>query len=136
MRLTPYDTECLYLAKEYIDVDMTRHYTITEIAKHAGLNTTKLRTGFKKLFGMGLYHYLKEQRLQKGKYLLENTYKPLKDISHALGYKHTCNFITAFRKRFGKSPGTWRSQILFWLTMIMQNLQQLFCEMGYDPDCW
>ncbi len=36
MKLTPYDTECLYLAKKYIDADMTRHHTIPEIAEHAG----------------------------------------------------------------------------------------------------
>jgi AraC-like DNA-binding protein len=108
MRLSSYDLECLENAKTFIDADMNRHHTIAEIAAHSGMNTSKLRAGFKQLYGQGLYHYLKEQRLEKAKYLLETSDKSLKQISHLLGYKHTCNFITNYRKRFGKGPASWR----------------------------
>lgn len=109
MLLNQYDIECIKKAKTFIDKDITKHYTIGEIAIYAGINTTKLRAGFKKLFDTGLYRYLKEQRMSKGKYLLENTDQSLAVISGALGYKHTCNFITAFRKKYEKTPRAWRS---------------------------
>jgi AraC-like DNA-binding protein len=109
MRLTPYDIECIQKAKAFIDADMSRHHTIPEIAAHAHINTSKLRAGFKALFGTGLFSYLKEQRLQEGKYLLENSHKNLKEISRRVGYKHTCNFNTAFKKQYGKAAGSWRS---------------------------
>jgi len=108
MRLTPYDIECLQKAKAFIDADMSRHHTIAEIAAHAHISTTKLKEGFKELFGSGLFHYLREERLEKGKYLLENSGKNLKQISRLLGYKHTCNFNTAFKKRYGKAAGKWK----------------------------
>jgi len=87
---------------------MRYHHTIAEISEYALINTSKLRTGFKKLFGLGLFNYLKEQRLQKGKYLLENSEKSLTEISQLLGYKYDFNFNTAFKKRFGRPPGSYR----------------------------
>jgi len=108
MRLSSYDIECIQRAKNFIDSDIRHHHRISEIAAYALINSAKLRAGFKQLFGSGLFHYLAEQRLRQGKYLLENTDKSLKEISHLLGYKHTCNFNTAFKKRFGRTAGSCR----------------------------
>ncbi len=107
--LTKYDKECFDNAKELIHKDPSRHYTIEEIAKYVGFSTSKLKTGFKKLFGMGLYKYLHRERMEKGKYLLENTEKNLKEISHSLGYKYSNNFSTSFKKQFGISPSAQRN---------------------------
>lgn len=104
------DIERIQIAKNFIDSDMSRHHSIPEIATHAKISATKLKAGFRELFGMGLFHYLIEQRMQKAKYLLENTDKPLKIISHNLGYKHISNFIIAFKKRFGVTPNSWRNK--------------------------
>jgi len=112
MHVTLYDIECLQKAKDLVDADLMRHYTIPEITRHAGISATKLKSGFRQLFGMGLYQYHKEQRLIKAADLLENSHKTLKEISYSLGYKHTCNFITAFKKRYGKPPGQWKNSSL------------------------
>jgi len=106
---TKYDIECLQKARQLIHKNPARHYTIPEIAKHVAFSSSKLKKGFKKLFGMGLYKYLQYERLEKGKYLLENTEKTLKEISRTLGYKYENNFSTSFKKKFGKSPGAWRN---------------------------
>jgi len=108
MLLPPYDMECIQNAKAIIDRDITMHYTIADIAARVGINTTKLTSGFRKVYGIGVYEYLRDQRLEKGKYLLENTWKSLKEISRMLGYKHCCNFNTAFRKKYGKPARVWR----------------------------
>ena len=107
---TRYDIECLNKAKELIHKDPAKHYTIPEIARHVALSPTKLKSGFKKLFGMGLYKYLQQQRMEKGKYLLENSEKTLKDISRSLGYKYSNNFSTSFKKQFGMPPEAWRKK--------------------------
>jgi AraC-like DNA-binding protein len=112
MHINPYDIECLQKAKDLVDADLVRHYTIPEITRHAGISATKLKSGFRQLFGMGLYQYHKEQRLLKAADLLENSNKTLKQISYSLGYKHTCNFLTAFKKRYGMPPGQWKNSLL------------------------
>lgn len=118
MRFSDYDIECIQSAKAFIDADLNRHHTIAEVAVHCGINTSKLRLGFKVLYGQGPYHYLKEQRLEKAKYLLESTHKSLKQIAHDLGYNHTCNFITSYRKRFGEGPASWRRHVMMWLIFL------------------
>ena len=107
---TKYDIECLHKAKQLIHKDPSKHYTIPEIARHVGFSTSKLKTGFKKLFGMGLYKYLQQQRMEKGKHLLENSEKTLKDISRSLGYRYSNNFSTSFKKLFGIPPEGWRKK--------------------------
>ncbi|HEX8334923.1 MAG TPA: AraC family transcriptional regulator [Segetibacter sp.] len=109
--LTKYDIECLNNAKGLIDKDPSQHYTIPEISRHVGLSPTKLKSGFKTLYGMGIYKYLQQQRLEKGRYLLENSEKTLKEISRSLGYKYKNNFSTSFRKKFGIPPGEWKSTV-------------------------
>ena len=111
MQFSKYDMACINRAKDFIDADKGRHHYISEIAAHAGIARTRLKAGFKKIFGMGLYHYLQEQRLQKGKYLIENTGKTMKEISYSLGYKYVNNFSSAFKKRFGKTASQWKDQL-------------------------
>ena len=109
MRLSEYDIECIRKAKTFIDEDKATHHVIPEIAAHTGISRTKLKAAFKQLYGMGLYKYLTHQRLQKGKYLIENTRLTLKQISHAMGYNYVNNFSAAFKKRFGKTARQWQN---------------------------
>lgn len=104
MHLSSYNIERLQAIKALIDSNLMRHYTIPELAKHAGMSETNLKARFKEFFGKGLYHYLLQQRFIKAVYLLEETDMTLKEISRKLGYKFTCNFITAFKKKYGKPP--------------------------------
>ena len=104
MHLTKHDIECLQEAKKIIEKNIARHYTIPEIAREIGFSCSKLKTKFKYLFGMSVYKYREDKRLEKGKLLLENTEQTLKHISRTLGYKYKNNFSTAFKKKFGKTP--------------------------------
>lgn len=108
MILSNDDIEYLNDAKKLIDNDISLHHTIIEIARHVGLSETRLTRGFKLLYKMGLFEYLENSRLEKGKYLLENSNKRLKQISTSLGYRYCNNFNTAFRKKYGKPPGKWK----------------------------
>lgn len=108
------DNDIGYLneAKKLIDKDMSKHYTIFEIARQVCLSETRLTRGFKFLFKTGLFEYLEKARFEKAKYMLENTDKRLKEISKTLGYKFSNNFSTAFKKRFGMSPKNWKRDFL------------------------
>ena len=108
MILIDNDFKCLEEAKKLIDKDMSKHYTISEIARHVGLSESRLTRGFRFLYNLGLFEYLEKMRLEKGKYMIENTNKTLKDISTSLGYKYGNNFSVAFKKKFGKPPNAWK----------------------------
>ena len=111
MKLSDIDIEHLKEAKELIDKDVSRHHTIYEIARQVGLSESRLTRGFKILHKMGLFEYLENARLEKGKFMIENTDKSLKDISKYLGYKYRNSFSLAFKKRFGQDPRSWRKNL-------------------------
>ncbi len=106
--LTDTDRELLSEAKKLIDKDVSIHYTITEIARHVGVSESKLTKGFRVIYKAGLFEYLENMRLDKGRELLETTHKSLKQISACTGYRHPNNFITAFKKKYGTTPGKWK----------------------------
>lgn len=108
MKLSDIDIEHLNEVKELIDKDVSRHYTIFEIARLIGISESRLTRGFKLLHKMGLFEYLENARLEKGKHLIENTDKSLKAISNLLGYKYRNSFSLAFKKRYGTDPRSWR----------------------------
>ena len=100
--------DCIYTARNLIEKHLEWHYTIPEIAKQVGINELKLKKGFKQVFGMALFEFLTNSRMEKARTLLTEKRKPLKQIARLTGYKHTSNFITAFTKKYNQSPTDFR----------------------------
>lgn len=109
MSFSDYDIECFEKAKSVIDADISRHYSIEFIAEKIGIGKTKLKIGFKKYFRMGLFTYLREQRMIKAAEHLVHSNKTIKEISKATGYKYYSNFITAFTTYHGMPPSKYRN---------------------------
>lgn len=105
MKLSDYDIECLEKARRLIDRDKRVHHTIDEIAHSVGMGATRLKEGFKQYYGVGLYGYLLTMRMELAKQLLLEGRHTIKSIAHATGFAYTSNFSTAFKKRFGVTPG-------------------------------
>lgn len=102
------EIEQLQLAKNFMLTHLDRHDTIRELAKKTGMNQNKLKAGFKLLFGSSPYHFLLRARMQKAQVLLQQTNEPLKAIAPLVGYRNPKNFITGYKRYFGKSPGATR----------------------------
>lgn len=105
-----YETEKLVQAKDYLLSDLGRTPTIRELSRIVAINEFKLKSGFRQLFGMGVFECLQEARMEKARELLLSTDKPLKELCVLTGYRRTTNFITAFRKRFGYTPNSLRRE--------------------------
>lgn len=102
------ETEAVYRARDIILTDLKQHFTIREISQNVRLNKLKLKEGFKKQFGTGLFEFLLQARMQKARDLLIETDKPIKEIALLTGYERITSFITAFRRYFGYTPGSLR----------------------------
>lgn len=110
MQLTDYDIECINLAKQIIDSDLRNHHTIVNLAEKVNMGKTKLKVVFKQYYGMGIFKYLKIQRMEKAAELLIETNFTLKKISAQTGFKFTNNFNKAFRNYHGITPGKFRKE--------------------------
>ena len=106
--LTDYDIECIQKAKQIIDADLGNHFTIVNISVKVHIGKTKLKQGFREYFGMGLFTYLKIQRMHKAAELLAETKRTIKQISRDTGFKYTTNFNKAFASFHGITPANYR----------------------------
>jgi len=106
---TPYETACIIKAHKILLEDLSKKpLSFRMLSKAVAINEFKLKAGFKQLFGLSVFDCLQEARMQKARELLLSTNKPLKQICVLTGYPRMTNFITAFRKRFGYTPGSLR----------------------------
>ncbi len=103
--MSPSDIDKVHACRAIILSDLSQHFNISKLARKVGINEFKLKTGFKQLFGVGPFAFLRKERMNKAYDLLLNTDKPIKDIQYIAGYASLTSFVGAFRKFFGRTPG-------------------------------
>jgi AraC-like DNA-binding protein len=104
VRLTDRDVHALHAIRELVDSNLSQMPTVNALSLKVGMNRTKLFYGFKSLFGVSLSQHMQDQRIQEGYRLLTTTDEPVGEIAARVGFRHQCNFSTAFRARYGVSP--------------------------------
>jgi AraC-like DNA-binding protein len=82
--------------------------TVRALSLKVGMNRNKLFYGFKSLFGVSLFQHLQDRRIEEGHRLLTTTEQPVGEIAARVGFRHQCNFSTAFRARYGFAPSALR----------------------------
>lgn len=106
---TPWEVSKIHEARTILKSNISKKPpTIKSLSKQVALNEFKLKAGFRQYFNVTIFEWLMEQKMQYAKHLILNTNKPIKDICVMVGYPRTTNFITAFRRRFGMTPGSLR----------------------------
>lgn len=98
-------------AHKMLTADLSKHLTIEYLAAALGVGTTALKRSFKSVYGMPIYQYQKELRLQKARQLLRETTFSVSVIAAYIGYANSAKFSSAFKKRFGVSPTEYKRTI-------------------------
>lgn len=106
---TPYEVSRIHEAKTILETYIDKKPpTIRELSRMVAINEFKLKLGFRKYFNSGIFSWIHDQKMYQAKRLLTDTNKPIKEIAAMSGYPRTTNFITAFRRHFGITPGSLR----------------------------
>lgn len=103
------DIEKLHDAKALIEQNLSLPPTLAQVSRTVGLNDFKLKKGFKHTFGTTVFGYLHDLRMQEARRMLLDTNKSIHEISDFCGYSYVQHFTTAFRTRFGVTPGSFRA---------------------------
>lgn len=100
---------CIQRAKEIIDEQYARPLTIKSLAKSCFISETRLKSGFKELFGSTVYEYLVDKRMEVAFDLLSSNQYNVQDVCWRVGYANVSHFSRQFRKKYGFNPGKIKS---------------------------
>lgn len=91
-------------AKEIIIKEMNNPPTLTDLAKLVGLNIKKLKTDFKEFYGVPVFTFLLNYKMDLAKKLLQEKQLNVNEIATFLGYSTSSHFIAAFKRKFNITP--------------------------------
>ncbi|WP_085032595.1 helix-turn-helix domain-containing protein [Ensifer aridi] len=90
--------------KTIIDTNLRNPPSASELASSLGVSIQGLTDELRKETGLNYANYIADRRMKKAMLLLESGDAPLKQVAYEVGYGHTSNFCTAFKRRFGATP--------------------------------
>jgi AraC-like DNA-binding protein len=91
-------------AREILSTKFSPPPTIASLARELAINETKLKSGFKALFGHTVFEYGHECRMQHALHLLREKRIRISKVAEAVGYQHQGTFASAFKAHFGIRP--------------------------------
>jgi AraC family transcriptional regulator len=97
--------------KMVLATDLTRRWTLAEIAAEVGHSPVYLTQVFQQVEGVPLYRYQMQLRLARSLDLLSQ-YDDLTSLSLDLGFYSHSHFSTAFKQTYGRSPSAFRQAAL------------------------
>lgn len=81
---------------------------LDDLARQAGTNEKKLTELFRQCFGMTVFEYLADLRLECARRRLADTRMQIQLIADRAGYRNASDFSRAFRRRYGVGPRQYR----------------------------
>lgn len=103
-RVTQRDISRINEARRILEASYNTPPTIKELARLVGINTTKLKLGFRELFGKTIQEFIVGLRMENGLVLIETTDLSISEIAYRVGYAYPASFTQAIRRHFGETP--------------------------------
>lgn len=93
-------------AHQHLLANLRNPPSLDELSQAAKMSARRLNQGFRQLYGMSVFEVLLEARMTLARTLVrERPELGLKHLAWMVGYSQLSNFINAYRRRFGVSPG-------------------------------
>jgi AraC-like DNA-binding protein len=104
LKLTGRDRRQLNAIRDALAADFVAPPRLPVLARRAGMNYSKLCSGFRQVFGETTAEFVRRQRLEFAHQLLRTTDLQVQQIAQRAGYAHHGSFTAAFTRQFGYSP--------------------------------
>lgn len=93
----------------YITAHLSEELSVDSLCLQYSLSPTALYQIFKKAFGTGVVHIIREERIRRAKELLENSELSVGEIAYRVGIPDANYFTRVFRQHTGMTPREVRS---------------------------
>jgi AraC-like DNA-binding protein len=91
-------------ACEILRKEMSEPPGARELARRVGLNHNQLVQGFREMFDLGPFEYLRNIRLEKARDLIAGHECNVTEAAFSVGYSSLSHFTKSFREKFGINP--------------------------------
>jgi len=93
---------------EYIENNLGKKLSISNLSSQSGLNANKLQILFKHLFDKTVNNYITDRRLSKAAELLKKSDLNISEIAGRVGFDNNSYFSKIFKDRYSLSPSVFR----------------------------
>lgn len=93
----------------YINSNFTKDISVLDISKRFGYDESYFCRKFKKSTGITVTNYIRTQRLEHARRLLEKTKESIRHIAMSCGFIDAAYFTNCFKKTYGMSPTKYRN---------------------------
>lgn len=85
------------------------YVSLAQLAAEHGISVSHLQKLFKQIYGMPIYHYIREYRLEQAAVALVRGARPITEIAQDAGYDNASKFSACFKARYGATPSRYRA---------------------------
>ena len=94
-----------HMKENFYDAD----FKIGTLSRLCGMSEKKFRRIFSGLYGQTPYEFLQRYRIDRAKFLLRNTYKPISEIAISCGFSDVYSFSHCFKRLEEVAPSQYRN---------------------------
>lgn len=113
IHLTHSDIQRIHAARDIVILRSADPPTLHEIALAVGINSNKLKCGFKQVFGTTVFGFLRNLRLEQARGLLKEGNSSVTEVALEVGYNSLSHFARLFKQTYGLSPQAFMKQMLY-----------------------
>lgn len=95
---------------EILTTDLSRHYSVENLARPFGISPSSLKNYFQGVYGKNISTFMRETRMSAAALALQGSNQPVSEIAFSIGYENASKFSSAFKKFIGESPLEYRRQ--------------------------
>ena len=95
--------------RDHLLTNREGYVSLAQLAAEHAISVSHLQKLFKQTYGMPVYRYIKEYRLEQAAVELVRSGKSVTEIAQQAGYDNASKFSESFKKRYGKTPSRYRA---------------------------
>lgn len=97
--------------RAYMVENVAEHFTLKQLSEKFDIPLTSMKNCFKGVYGISIYAYMKQYRVQTAAFLLKTSSDSITAIANRLGYENPSKFAGVFRQQMGMTPSEYRKSL-------------------------
>ena len=103
------DVKKIYQVRASILADLSAPPKLSELARHIGMSSTKMKQLFRQIFGDSIYNYFQVERMNEAAQLLRDF--SVSQVGYRIGFSNLSHFTRLFEKHHQMKPKRYKDTL-------------------------